>query len=159
MPLPSSCLSWRHAKCNAVHSSAPLSQKICGLAPHTNYLYNNWKQTFYQATYTKLNVQVIRPECLVLPAQGSSLPICIHGTVTRSFFFPFTWRFSVLRPDHSSTTPGSGFPSQHTVRPCVTSQQESKSNKDGQSLLCRWLLYFLLNTERGKEENIAKRAS
>ena len=107
------------------------------LAPHTNYLHNNWKQTFYQATYTKLNVQVICLECLVLPAQGSSLPICIHGTVTRSFFFLFTSRFSVVRPGHSLTTSGSGFPSQHTVRPCITSQQEPKSNKDGQSLLCR----------------------
>ena len=26
--LPSPCLSWRHAKCSAVHSSVPLSQKI-----------------------------------------------------------------------------------------------------------------------------------
>ena len=34
---------WRHGKCSAAHSSAPLSQKICGLAPHTIYLHNNWK--------------------------------------------------------------------------------------------------------------------
>ena len=159
VPLPSPCLSWRHGKCSAVHSSAPLSQKLCGLAPHTIYLHNNWKQTFCQAMYTNFNVQVIRLECLVLPAQISSLPNCIHGTVTKSFFFIFTWRFSVIRPDHSSTASGSVFPSQYRVRPCVASQQESKSNKDGQNLLGRWLLHFLLNTERGKEENIAKCAS